>query len=148
MSHDARMPRLPIVSLMLLVLSAASLGLGGCASSGSPDIQWSTLPTREVQGTFPADFHKVHEAALQVVRDDMGYIVDAARIDEKKATSRIDGTLADGGSVRIATEKTHDMESTLVRVLAVGAGSRSGDPDMARDILERVREAVWAEKKK
>lgn len=133
---------------MMAALACAIMLCTGCTSgSKPPEIEYATLPTREIQADFPAELNKVHEAALRCLRDELGYTISAARIDEKKGTSRIDGTRNDGSSVRVETERSRDMQSTQVRVFTVSAGSKSGDTGKAREILDHIRDAVWMNKK-
>ena len=126
----------------------AALALPGCSSEPkAPEIEHVMLPTREMQATFPAEFKKVHEAALRCVRDQLGYTVNASHMDVTKGRGRIDGSLSDGGTVRVETERAHDPESTQVQVFAVNAGSKTGNTEVADNILDRLRSALWPESK-
>jgi hypothetical protein len=143
----SRFPTTRFATTLLLIL--ASLALAGCESITGPKqpVVYTTLPTRGVQATYPADFGKVYSAAQRVVRDELGYTLSDENKDSTTGKAGFDGKLADGSHVQVAMERSRDLATTSVQVFAVPAGSDTANTDRARDILGRIENIVAPAKK-
>ncbi len=143
--HDVGMTSMR--TAMIAVLSTSMImmatALSGCASAERPDIAYVSLPTREMQAIFPAEFGRVHAACLKVVRDELLFQPGAIERDDSAGRSRFTAANADGASLRFTLERSRDLASTTVKVFAVNAGATEASADSARDVLARIDSELW-----
>jgi hypothetical protein len=129
----------PLIIALLVALAGC-----GCASTGDrPEITYSTLPTREVQGVYPMEFAHVHATCQEVLRNALGFNSVNSTKDDTTGRGRIDATDADGASVRIETERSRNLESTSVRALAVEPGATEANAERAKAILQQIENSLW-----
>jgi hypothetical protein len=128
------------VAFILAVLLAVG---GGCAAPERPEITYSTLPSREVQTMFPLEFAHVHSTCQDVLRNALGFNSVTSTKDDTTGKGRIDAAGEGGSSVRIETLRSRDLESTSVTALAVQPGAAEPSAERAREILQRVEQALW-----
>jgi hypothetical protein len=129
-------------------LSGCSGGTGILGGGAKPTIKYSTLPTREIEASYPGNFKKICAAAERVIHEELGYEIARDDRDNTTGRARIEGSKSDGASVRVELERSRDLASTAVRTFAVPAGSSEASADAERDILERIENILWPPKKK
>jgi hypothetical protein len=131
-------------AIALMIMLFAVVCPGGCATvSERPEIAYTTLPTREVHVTFPAEFEQVHSTCQEVLRERLGYSSVSSTKDDKTGEGRIEAQHADGSSVRFQTVRSRDLASTSVTVLAADAGSNRASENRALEALKLVEKVLW-----
>jgi hypothetical protein len=136
---------MPLAQLLItmLVFGFVGFGLTGCSTpKDRPSIAHVTLPNREVQATLAFAPRQVHQAAERCLRNELGYSISAAEMNNTTGEGRIDATNSDGESVRVETMPGPAYQSAIVQVFAVPAGSRAGDVERAGVILDRIADTL------
>jgi hypothetical protein len=125
-----------MVGLCFVVLPACS------QPKDRPAIAHVALPSREVQATLAFAPRQVHQAAERCLKNELGYSISAAAMNNATGEGRIDATNSAGESVRVETMPGHAYQSAIVQVFAVPAGSRAGDVEKAGVILDRIADTL------
>ncbi len=121
-----------IRSVIVLLIVCAGIQ-AGCQGTTAQGTLYSIQPNRGLSTFLAADLETVHEAAVEVVKNDFGYEIEEEALDAREGIIR--ARTARDRMVRVETF----MHSQRVTRIVVYAG---GSEPLARDLLDKIETRV------
>jgi hypothetical protein len=120
-----------------LAIGAVTVPMAGCASGSTAEGTDYDFRVNELIATVPYSIDQTYEAALEVMRDDMQWVVEESAVDA------FDGRIVARGAAdnvrRVRLERRGDR-LTEVRVLV--SDGPFGDEDRSRAVMSRIEERL------
>ncbi|MHC4415567.1 MAG: DUF3568 family protein [Planctomycetota bacterium] len=108
---------------------------GGCQGTTRQGTLYNVQVNRELESFLPADLATVHETAVVVIQDELGYRLERAALDGHAGI--IEARTAQEHLVRVKTYK-HGERITRIEVYV---GPRGSEP-AAREVLSKIEAGV------